>query len=130
MTSSSRPLGLENVVSKTLESDGATKHVGHQQQPAQLGWGMSLNRLRSTESSPSSSILTTSREDSKTEIREIPVEGDEEQEEEGIIHTKQLPPHLQGLKREQVGGSTTASGAAPATTVLPTSTTPGIIKSS
>ncbi len=102
--SSPKPLELENV-SKSLESDGVTKPVG-QQQPARLGWGMSLNRMRNTESSSSLlALATASKEDIKTEEKKTtPIE-----KEEVVNNNDTIPPGSQGsTKHDQVGGGSCA----------------------
>ncbi len=99
----SKTLELENVSKlKTLESNGAARPAG--QQPARLGWGMSLNRLRSAES-PSSSLMATAKEDIKTENKKTPIEREE------VINNDQLPGS-QGSKRAALVGG----GAVPAST--------------
>ncbi len=107
---SPKPLELENVP-KSLESDGVTKPVG-QQQPARLGWGMSLNRIRNTESSSSSSssllaLATASKEDVKTEEKKktTPIE---KEEEEVVYNNDMIPPGSQGSTKRQVGGGSCA----------------------
>eukprot|EP01084_Bolivina_argentea_P251564 421964_1 len=101
--SSPKPLELENV-SKSLESDGVTKPVC-QQQPARLGWGMSLNRMRNTESSLLA-LATASKEDIKTEEKKktTPIE-----KEEVVNNNDTIPPGSQGsTKHDQVGGGSCA----------------------
>ncbi len=107
---SSKTLELENVSKlKTLEPNGAAAKPAGQQPPLRLGWGMSLNRWRSTESS-SSSLMPPAKEAIEMETKETtpPIVKEE------VINNDQLILGSQGSKRAAaVPAATAASSITP-----------------